>query len=362
MPERSQILAIAIAVVMLFISAIIFPQAASAWFLNSANAHVARAVSLPHNAPNRLLVLTQADAQAHQARQFADLGRLPLAEARAALARGEPQHAADALSNGSTSLRADFMAQYIWAEAAWQLRQPTVAFEHWRAAGASEYFLKQAYRAAEKDEWGEAADAASIAIGIAPELAEAHYVLGDALSRQDVNDPEAQRSIERAAELTRDNELLATILSRKAEILASQGNLRDALDVFSQARRVAPIDARPRTGYALALLQLRPDAREEATALLMQVVGDSPWYIAAYVALAQIAETRGDIKGAEEWLHKGLANNPNDARLLFPLGEFYARQGRIADARATLTLALKYETHADDRQAIERALERLGTR
>jgi tetratricopeptide (TPR) repeat protein len=159
--------------------------------------------------------------------------------------------------------------------------------------------------------------------------------------------------------LTRDPDVKSRALSRQGEVLAEQGKLRDALDAFQRARGIAPIDARPRTGYALAQLQSDPGARDEAIALLVQVVSDSPWYTAAYIALAQIAEKNSDAPGAEIWLKTGLGKNPNDPRLLLPLGELYARQNRVAEARATLELALKYETHTDDRDAITRALERI---
>ena len=121
----------------------------------------------------------------------------------------------------------------------------------------------------------------------------------------------------------------------------------------------APADARPRTGYALALLALQPAERDQARALLAQVVEDSPWYTAAYVALADMAESDGDLKSAEVWLTKGLARNPNDARLLLPLGRLYSRHGRSEEARVTLVRALEFETHADGLREIALELSQL---
>ena len=347
------ILLIMVAFAALALGAFIFPQIASAWLLNSANAAIARAATLPNDSPDRVLALTDADTKLKQANEYSALDRLSLAQARALLARGDAQGAVSAFDHAQAS---DPITEFVWADSAWQANQPAAAFEHWRRAGALTYFIEQAHRAAYAHDWASAAQLASVAVGIAPSNAEAHYVLGDAISQQDLYNPSALREIERAAELTRDPEFLSTIISRQAEILASQGKLRDALDLFNQARQVAPIDARPRTGYALTQLQLDPAARSESVALLEQVVGDSPWYVAAYVALADISELTGDVKGAEAWLQKGLARNPNDARLLLPLGELYVRQHRMDEARTTLILALKYETHADVLQEIVRKL------
>jgi tetratricopeptide (TPR) repeat protein len=352
-------LALVALVVALAVTMVLFPQAASAWFLNLANARIARAVSLPQNAPDRATALAGADVHLNQARQYSNVERLPLAQARLLLARGDARRAAEAFQD-SAPRQPDSITEYVWAEAAWQSQQPRTAFAHWRAAGAIEFFRQEAHRAVDAHRWNDAENLARIAVGIDPALGDAHFVLGDALSRQSPDNPEALSELDRALELTRDNEIRSSILSRKAEIFASQGRLPDALDLFNQARRIAPTDARPRTGYALTLLQLQSASRDQGIALLKQVVDDSPWYTAAYIALANLAESDGDLKGAEAWLQKGLAKNLNDARLLFPLGELYVRQHRIDEARKTLTLALSYETRADALQAIARSLAELN--
>ena len=319
-------------------------DATSALLLNAANAQIARAATMPATARTQSLDL--AEQFTYQARQIANEPRLSLAHVRARVLRGAPDFT-ESISNP------DSIAQFWLGQAAWDAQEPAQAFAFWRAAGAFTYFINQARRAVDKHIWDEAEKFARIAIGIAPDDAEAHLILGTAISFQNIHTDEALRELARAFELARDDELRATILSRHAEILAGRGDVRAARALFKRARELAPIDARPRVGLALLL------ERDQASALLEQVIADSPWYVVAYSARAQIAEATNDARGAETWLHRRLAKNPNDARLLLPLGELYARQGRVAEAKTMLELALKNETRADGRAAILRALEKL---
>lgn len=349
-------LTILTAIATLVIGVILFPQAIGAWFLNSATAQIARAASLPQDSPDRGLLLNQADAALRQAQSFSQQPRLALARARCSLAGDDASRAVNAFAESGIALSMDAIAQFDWANAAWQSNQTQVAFEHWRAAGAQVYFTQQMHRAAIAHHWDDAENYARIAVGIDPSNADAHYFLGDALSHKSIDDAEAMSEIDHAAVLTQDPEFLSTVLSRKGEILAAQGKLSLALDFFQQARQVAPIDARPRTGYALNLVKFDPTRYIESIDLLQHVVGDSPWYTAAYIGLADLFESRGDVQKTEGWYKSGLAKNPNDGALLFALGKFYARQHRVDEARTTLTQALKNETHWDDLQAIALAL------
>jgi tetratricopeptide (TPR) repeat protein len=342
----------------LTLAGLFLPPAASGFYLNLANAAIARAEALPPDAPERSTTLTEADAHLNRAQVFFNLDRLALAQARIALARGDVARAADTF-DGSRLQNSDPVTEYLWANAEWQANRQAVALEHWRQAGAITFFMQEAHRALDAHNWKKAADLASLATSVDPNLADAHYVLAEGLSRDVPITPRVFDELERARSLTRDPELLAAILSRKAEVLAGEGKLDQALQVFSEARQIAPVDARPRTGYALTLLALQPLEREQANALLEQVIDDSPWYTAAYIALAGMAESRGDLKGAEAWLEKGLARNPNDARLLLPLGRLFSRHGRAEEAKATLVRALQLETHADDLKEIDLELSRL---
>ncbi len=349
MPRRSQLFLIVAAWV---IVAAIFPSLAGAWFVNQANSAIAQASSLPQDSVARSSDLIAAENELNSARGFLYTSRALLAQTRILLARGDAAGAARTFDQADASLRADPIARFVWADAAQSSDQAALAIEQWRSAGAYTYFSQQMHRAADSHQWRAAEADARRAVGIDPNNADAHLVLGDALSQQDVNDPAALTELDRARELTRDPEVLSTIISRQGEILVSQGKLQAALDYFNQARAVAPTDARPRTDYALTLLKLQPAARDQAVALLNQVVGDSPWYTLAYIALANISETGSDSKGAEDWLQQGLARNANNPDILFALGQFYARQHRLDEARSTLVLALKYETRADNLKTI----------
>ncbi len=355
MPVRRIVVILAI-IAALPVGAVVLVRVASAWYLNEANAAIARAASLPADAPARSAALAGAQTDLEQAHRFAGLDRLALAQARSLMLNGDAASAAQAFAS-SRDFSADGLSQFIWGDAAWQAGQRQEAFEHWRAAGALTYFMQQAHRTADAHDWQAAAESASIAVGIAPDSADARYVLADAASRLAPATPALVADLDAALSLTQDNEFRSTILSRKGEVLAGQGNLEQALAAFEQARSAAPIDARPRTGYALVLLQLQPGSRDAVVALLRQVIDDSPWYTAAYIALADLAESGGDASGAQAWLQKGLQRNPNDARLLLPLGQWYARQRRIDEARATLVGALKYETHPD---ALKEIVQRIA--
>lgn len=349
---------IAATVAILAVLVLVIPTVVSAWLLNQANAQIAHAVALPVNAPDRTAALADAEAMLGRTDPSA-VPRATLAEARLALARGDAEGASATLDSGRIPAASlDSIVEYVWGEAEWEAGRSDQAFNHWRSAGAITYFMQEAHRATDADQWSMAADMARIAVGIDPNLADAHLVLGDALSRLGET-AEATDELERASSLTTDPELGSTIWSRLGEIRAEHGDYAGALTLFDRARHLAPMDARPRTGYALVLLQSQPAARAEAVALLEQVVADSPWYTAAYIALADQAESSGDFRSAEEWLQKGLAKNPNDARLLYPLGLLYARQKRWSEAKTELDQALFYETRADARQSITRSLAEL---
>ncbi len=333
------------------ITALILPQAASAWLLNLANLNLARAASLPMDAPARADALSAADAQLGSARAFVASGWIALAQMRAALAGG------DALRATQIDPPSDFIAQFWAGNAAWQMGNQDAAWAAWRAAGAFEYFIQQAHRASFQHDWGAAEQWARIAVGIAPASADAHFVLGDALSQQSVANIEAIQELNRAADLTHDQEFLSTALTRHGEILAARGDYAGAIEYYNRAIRVAPLDARPRTGLARVWLEPAAPVHGDADALLKQVVTDSPWAVSAFVLLAQNAERwHNDPQGAEAWYRAGLEKNPHDPLLLFERAEFYARTNRWSEAKANYVLALQYETHADQLQLVAHRL------
>ena len=347
--------------VSIFVGALFAPRLFGAWFLNLANADIARAMSSDESVPRDAL-LHRAQSQLDAAKSLSDDERIPLAQARVFLARGDDQRAMQTFDQANASLRSDSIARFVWGQAAWDAQQNDVAFEQWRAGGAFVYFSQNAHRAIDKHDWSEGARLARIGIGIDPMSADMHHVLSFALSHLNPNDLDALNQVDLAIAFAPDDELLSTYLSLKGEILNGQGNWQIAINVFDTARAVAPLDARPRTDLALLWLRRQPNLRDDAIALLTQVVGDSPWYTAAYIALADESEKQGDLKQSESWLQKGLAQNPNSADMLFALGKYYARPKRVDEARTLLTQAQKVEMRIDLVPMIQNALAELDAK
>lgn len=341
-----------------FIVALVFPTAASAWHRNQANARIARAVAT-NDVSARLVALSEADVHLTQAEAWLHDALIEFARARVALARDDASRAVAAMRATNDALRGDSIAQFLWGYAEWYAGNPVAAYERWRAAGAFEYFFYQAQRASFKHRWQQAAEYARLAVGIEPDNVNARYTLGDVLGYLDAD--AALRELKRAQELTNNHELLGTILSRQGEILAARGEYSAALALFDEAMQIAPRDARPRTDAARVLLATQPDARARAVALLHESLAVAPWYVAAYITLAQIAESDGDLRAVEAWFAKGLANARNHPDLLFARAQFYARQNRLHEARADLLAAMRYETREDELHKIQRALWTLNT-
>lgn len=349
--------------VSLFVVALLTPRIIGAWFLNATNADIAHALSSDESV-QRDELLNHAQAQLDAAKSSSDDERITLAQARLFLARGDDQRAMQMFDQANASLRSDSIARFVWGQAAWDAKQKDSAFDHWRVGGAFVYFSQNAHRAVDKHDWQEGARLARIAIGIDPMSADMHYVSSFALASLNPQDSRALDEVDLAIQLAQDDELLATYLTLKGEILNGQGNWQMAMNVFDTARSVAPLDARPRTDLAMLWLKRQPHLRDDAIALLTQVVNDSPWYTAAYIALADLSEKQGDVKLAEAWLKNGLARNPNNADMLFALGKFYARHAprRTDDARTMLTQAQKIETRIDIIPQIQNALADLGVK
>ncbi len=348
--------------------AFLFPTLVSAGRVNLAHAQLARAYALPLDAPDRTSALAHAQNEIQNARDSGAARALPPIPARFALAQarwfsqhGDLLQVVNAIA-GARALDADGIAQMLAGNAAYRLGDSARAVQHWRAAGAFEYFIRAAHRAQDRHLWLDAEYSARIAALIVPDSADAWYVLGDARARQNVNDTAALDALRRAERLTPDQELLSTIISRRGEIYADQNRLPEARGEFTRANQIAPLDARPRVGMALITSRGDGRARQVAIELLNQALADAPWYSAAYIAAASIVGMDQDAAEAERWLKKGLEQNPNNAELLYALGEFYARQKRMDDARAALISALRHATKGDDLLKIARTLEELNAR
>lgn len=353
---RSRSAAFVVLIALVF-AAFLFPYAASAFFVNIANASIAHAIALPEDAPARTLNARSAVAALGQASSLVLLPRSALARARAALAQADVRTANNEFAAIAPS---DALTEFIAGQVAWQAQDVEAALAHWRRAGAIEFYMQRARRSTDEHQWQSAVAYAEIATRISPRNAEAHYILADALSNQVPIDPVVYDELDKALDLSTDVEFRSIVLSRRGELLAAAGKWDDALAAFAAASEIAPRDARPRTDRALILLEKVPGTRDQAVALLVQVTNDSPWYVAAYLALASDAANSGDWAASQKWLEEGLARSPNDARLLVRLGDLYVKQQRLQEARSAFARALEYETHADDLQSIARRLAELN--
>ncbi|MCX7839278.1 MAG: hypothetical protein N2559_07460, partial [Anaerolineae bacterium] len=186
-----------------FIIALVFPIAASAWHRNQANARIARAVAT-NDTSARLVALSEADAQLAQAEAWSHDALIEFARARVALVRDDAPRAVQAMRATGETLRGDSIAQFLWGYAEWYAGNASAAYERWRAAGAFEYFFHQAQRASFKHRWQQAAEYARFAVGIEPDNVNARYTLGDVLGYLDAD--AALRELEHAQKLTNDPE------------------------------------------------------------------------------------------------------------------------------------------------------------
>ncbi len=359
---RSRKIAAFVAALALFLH--ISPYAVNAWFLNWANVEIAQAIAFPEDSPSRQARLESAE-RLLDGISFAANGdaRIALARARISMARGELQNAAaDLRASLAGTVRYDPILEFVWGEAEWNSTGPDAALVHWRGGDAIEFFVQSAHRDLDAHRWVDATQEAEIAVGLDPARADAHHVLGEALSRNGNRDSRALVELERAAELTADPEVLSAIYSRRGEILAGLGDLTGARQEFERALAATPADPRPRTGLAIVQLKNGPASRTAAVASLEQVTRDSPWYTAAFIELAGASEAEGDWMAAEAALKRGLAGNRDDPRLLFALGQLYGRELRFSEAEEMLVLALRNETHADLLLTTAHALAELRNR
>ncbi len=135
----------------------------------------------------------------------------------------------------------------------------------------------------------------------------------------------------------------------RAETAAAEGRLRDALDGYREAGRLAPSDAR----YAAREKELRDEivvrrAREADEALkrkdvaaarraALSILEVDPHAAAGYRALAKAAEAEGSLDDAWSAAKRAHESDPADAALTESLARLATKTGRWAEAESLYT-------------------------
>jgi tetratricopeptide (TPR) repeat protein len=163
-----------------------------------------------------------------------------------------------------------------------------------------------------------------------PNVAEIHLLLGQADADQNQYTPAV-------AEFSR-----ALVLDPKIEgahfgwgiILLHQGKLDEAVGEFRAELQAHPADARAKYHVAYGLLMLQQ--KDQAFALLNEVVRDKPDYADAQYQLGKMLLERGDVKAAIERLEIAVHLDPTKDYSYFQLSAAYRRDGRMDDAQHAL--------------------------
>lgn len=121
-------------------------------------------------------------------------------------------------------------------------------------------------------------------------------------------------------------------LNKRGNVLMGQGKLREAMQVFEEALRLNPADARTQYNLSLAYAGLDDHAAEQAA--LAQAVQLDPNFAKARERLGLRYMEDGKMPNAEEQLKAALAADPKFAKAESELGILYGHQGKIMEAEA----------------------------
>ena len=233
--------------------------------------------------------------------------------------------------------------RFFWSKRTEEgLRQ---AIEHFRAAVrrdprhaeawsglADAYGVLPEYTETTEDEaYPAARHAATQALEIDPDLAQAHASLAFVLFWWDRDPVLAEHEFRRALELRPG---YATAHHWYGNLLLSLDRVDEALAELETAHRADPLSLIIGTERSAALYHARRFA--EAEALLRRTIELDPQFSEARYWLARTLIERGDTDGALEELRRTLQVYHEPSEFLGERGVALARGGRLAEARATL--------------------------
>lgn len=103
-----------------------------------------------------------------------------------------------------------------------------------------------------------------------------------------------------------------------------------AKEALAKAVEMEPQNGSLRSRYAAALFHT--DGPEKAAEELAKAFAADAALLPPPVSLGLLSSKKGDVKQAEQWLRKGVADYPSDARSLQALGAFLLQQNRLDEA------------------------------
>ncbi len=189
----------------------------------------------------------------------------------------------------------------------------------------------------------EKADEASLrALGLDPELAEAHVARGQVLSLSERHD-EAEREFRRATEL--DDRLFDAAYLYARDCFA-QGRLEEAAALFTRAQELDPRDyqspallAMVQDGLGQPAPALR--ARRCAVDLIEEHLKRHPGDVRALYMGANCLISIDEPRRALEWAELARSIEPDDPMVLYNLACIFAKAGEVDDALACLERAVQ---------------------
>jgi protein O-mannosyl-transferase len=151
-----------------------------------------------------------------------------------------------------------------------------------------------------------------------------------------------RRGVEEFPEAALWHAQLGVVLARRHDLTGAVHELETWRSLTRDLRTYEGSEQLRNLGLAYAQLGRNREAETEL-AQSIQFCPDAP--ASAYVTLAGIYEGEGNLAGAERTLKTKLALDPDDDRTLYQLGRLHARMGRVPEAVAEISAAVKLAPH-----------------
>ena len=193
------------------------------------------------------------------------------------------------------------------------------------------YYLARGKTQLEKKDYSRALLEFRNAVRATPNDAEPYYEAG--VAAQDLGDLRAAvGSFKQAVALNPNHQKAQLALAILMAQTTQKGLLQDA------EARLRGIAAEGRNEHdrvnALALTDLKLGKIDDAIQALKAELAKAPGDLSTSIMLAQVQESQHDIKSAEDLLIRACLASPQNAEPAVALGQFYARQNRIAEAES----------------------------